>query len=41
MQTTAPDRDDRQVDTAPQDAPADDAGFQELFALWRDLGGSD
>ena len=41
MQTIAADRDDRQVDTPHPDAPADDVGSQDIFVLWRDLGGSD
>ena len=41
MQATALDRDDRRADAAPQTPSADDAGAQDAFDLWRDLGGSD
>jgi hypothetical protein len=37
MQPTAPDRDARPTDAAPQD----DTGLHDLAELWRDLGGSD
>ena len=41
MQTTAPDRDDHPDATAQVNPPSDDTALQDLFELWRDLGGSD
>lgn len=41
MQTTAPDRDDRQADAAQANLSADDTGLYDIYDLWRDLGGSD
>jgi len=40
MQTTL-DRDDRQADTSPSIPPTGDTGLDDIFDLWRDLGGSD
>ena len=41
MQPTAPDRDDRLADSAFQNSSADDTTTNDVFELWRDLGGSD
>jgi hypothetical protein len=41
MQTNAADRDDDQIDTGCHNLLPDDAGVQDDFDLWLDLGGSD
>ncbi len=41
MQANAADRDDRLADVNDANPPADDTPLDDVFALWRDLGGSD